>query len=169
MRRDLGLLAIILAFMSACAPRPAPPAPPPAVPQPAPQPRPPAPLPPPPPAVWEDAPLTPGDWIYRNEGAVTLAAFDNRFRLRCDGPGRVSLHLPGGDGPALTVRTSDGARSLPAQPRSGALVADLPAGDPLLDQIAFSRGRFAVEAQGTGRLILPAWPEIARVIEDCRG
>jgi hypothetical protein len=43
----------------------------------------------------------------------------------------------------------------------------LPATDPLLDQIAFTRGRFMLAA-GTLELILPAWPEIARVVEDCR-
>jgi hypothetical protein len=45
----------------------------------------------------------------------------------------------------------------------------LPASDPFLDQIVFSRGRFAVEAQGQARLILPTWPEPARVVEECRG
>jgi hypothetical protein len=28
--------------------------------------------------------------------------------------------------------------------------------------------RFAVEAQGAPALIIPAWPELARVVEDCR-
>jgi hypothetical protein len=35
--------------------------------------------------------------------------------------------------------------------------------------MAFSRGRFMVEAQGMATLVLPAWPEPARVVEDCRG
>jgi len=38
----------------------------------------------------------------------------------------------------------------------------------LLDAIAFSRGRFSVEAAGTARLVIPAWPEAARVVEACR-
>ena len=49
------------------------------------------------------------------------------------------------------------------------VIVDLPPADPLLDQIAFSRGRFLVQAEGGPSLILPAWPEPARVIEDCRG
>ena len=40
--------------------------------------------------------------------------------------------------------------------------------DPLLDAIAFSRGRFTVESESGAMLVLPAWPEPARVVEDCR-
>jgi len=43
-----------------------------------------------------------------------------------------------------------------------------PSSDPLFDQLAFSRGRFLVRVEGQGDLILPAWPEPARTIEDCR-
>jgi len=39
----------------------------------------------------------------------------------------------------------------------------------VLDQIAYSRGRFAIEIAGLEPLIVPAWPEVGRVIEDCRG
>ena len=49
-----------------------------------------------------------------------------------------------------------------------ALTARLNPGDPVLDAMVFSRGRFAVEAPGTPLLVVPAWPEPARVIEDCR-
>lgn len=165
-----GFVLAVLVVLASCAPRPAPrPAPPSPVPQPQPQPRPPAPLPPPPPAQWEDAPLSPGDWSYRGEGTVSLASFGTAFQLRCEPGQRVSLSLTNAGGSVLIVRTSYGARSLVAEARPGALVATLPAGDALLDQIAFSRGRFAVEAPGMARLILPAWPETARVIEDCRG
>lgn len=40
--------------------------------------------------------------------------------------------------------------------------------DPLLDAMAFSRGRFAVEVQGLPTLYVPSWPEVSRVVEDCR-
>ena len=43
------------------------------------------------------------------------------------------------------------------------------ASDPQLDAIAFSRGRFFVSLNGTSDLVIPDWPEFARVIEDCRG
>jgi hypothetical protein len=39
----------------------------------------------------------------------------------------------------------------------------------MLDKLAYSLGRTMIEASGTPTLILPAWPEVARVIEDCRG
>jgi hypothetical protein len=67
----------------------------------------------------------------------------------------------GASGP-LRLRTTFGERTLP----SGAA---LPATDPLLDELAFSRGRFTVDAAGTATLVIPAWPEPARVIGDCRG
>ena len=47
--------------------------------------------------------------------------------------------------------------------------ATLSAGDPILDAMVFSRGRFTVEAPGLPMLVLPTWPAPARVIEDCRG
>lgn len=43
------------------------------------------------------------------------------------------------------------------------------ANDALLDAIIFSRGKFLVAAADVPDLMLPPWPEIARVIEDCRG
>jgi len=44
----------------------------------------------------------------------------------------------------------------------------LPAYDGLLDAMSFSRGRIAVTVSGTPMLVVPAWPEVARVVEDCR-
>ena len=38
----------------------------------------------------------------------------------------------------------------------------------LLDAMAFSSGRFAVDLPGRSVLYLPSWPEVSRVIEDCR-
>jgi hypothetical protein len=49
------------------------------------------------------------------------------------------------------------------------MAVQLPASDPLLEQMAFSRGRFLVTVEGGPSLVVPAWPELARVIEDCRG
>jgi hypothetical protein len=42
------------------------------------------------------------------------------------------------------------------------------ANDPLLDAIAFSRGRLWVDVQGTSPLVLRSAAEPARSIEDCR-
>jgi hypothetical protein len=48
-------------------------------------------------------------------------------------------------------------------------VASLQSRDSLLDRMAFSRGRFIIVVPGAERLAIPAWPEFARVVEDCRG
>jgi hypothetical protein len=174
LRRTVAALTVLLA--TACAqravPPPAPLAPPPTPPPPAPAP------PPPPPAVaWEDVPISFGDWVYRDEGGASSATFGSpgqpQLVLRCE-PGRViSLRRIGAAaGSSLTVRTSFGDRaasaaSIAASPP--ALTASFGASDPLLDSLVFSRGRFAVEAASMPMLIVPAWPEPARVIEDCRG
>jgi hypothetical protein len=34
--------------------------------------------------------------------------------------------------------------------------------------MAFSKGRFAIEAGSAPPLYLPSWPEVTRVVEDCR-
>jgi hypothetical protein len=77
----------------------------------------------------------------------------------------------GAAGTSLTLRTSSTSRSLGAVAAGAGqpgIVATVSADDPLLDALAFSRGRFAVETAGAPTLIVPAWPELARVVEDCR-
>jgi len=160
----------------------------PSVPQPAPAPPPPAATPaPPPPAPppiavevptptyenWMDAPQNPGDWHYRRAGTTTRASFaapgeSPLFELVCEGGGQVALLRRGEGAQALRVLTESVERTLPATSRAGAIAALLPARDPLLDAMAFSKGRFGVSVQGLPTLYLPAWPEVTRVIEDCR-
>jgi hypothetical protein len=123
-------------------------------------------------------PLTPGSWVYARDATGSQASFgpptgEASFVLRCDGQRRqVSLSRQGAaTGGALVLRTSYGARSLPAAVRTEPLAstgASLAASDPLLDQIAFSRGRFTVEAQSLPTLVIPSWAEPSRVVEDCR-
>jgi hypothetical protein len=125
------------------------------------------PAPPPPPQDWRDIALTPGDWTYRPGPPGPAAIFGAgapAFTLRCDSAARrVVLERDGATaGARLTLRTSFGERSIPAG-------STLPAADPLLDQIVFSRGRFTVAAEGLPMLVIPSWPEPARTIEDCRG
>ncbi len=163
----LGLLFIGLA---ACVPRaeaPAP-APPPPPPQPAPVPPPPPPA-PEPEGDWRDVPLSAGDWSVQDNMASFGSAGGTLFAVRCDS-GRISLARVGAPvGRMLNVRTTYGERALPARSEGNAAVAVIPAGDALLDEIAFSRGRFLVRTEGAAPLFLPAWPEPVRVIEDCRG
>ncbi|HEY0312616.1 MAG TPA: hypothetical protein VGC56_08990 [Allosphingosinicella sp.] len=162
-----GSAALLLA---GCATAPRAPAVAPAPPPPAVQPEP-APLPPPPPPTgWEDKALTAGDWRYA-QAPTPQADYGNgneaAFTLRCDvSQRRVSLLRAGAPaGTALTLRTTYGVRQLPVG-QGGA--ASLAASDPILDEIAFSRGRVAVEAPDVPTLTLPTWPEPARVIEECR-
>lgn len=169
--RIIGALAAAL-VIAACVPRAAPPAPAPAPPpQRAPRS---APAPPAPPtaAGWQDAPLSPGDWTYRFDGAEALAIFASdraTFTLRCEPNGGITFGLTGAQASAFRFRTSYGERRLVATPvHLNEMLATLAASDPLLDQLVFSRGRFLVEAEGRAALIIPAWPEPARVIEECR-
>lgn len=181
------LAALILFVPGACssAPTPAPrvaAAPPPAVsassaPQPVPQPQPPAPAPAPRSVDWRDWPVTPGEWVYRQDGRGSIALFGTRgadaeLTLRCDRlAATVYLSRRGGSAPLLTLRTTSLTRSLAMQPTGGSpayLAAALSPRDPLLDAMGFSRGRFVIEAPGAPPLVVPAWAEILRVVEDCR-
>lgn len=167
MRRLLAFLPPVIALAS-CVSAP-PPSPPP--------PRPPAPPTPalpaaPPQQDWRDVPLTPGRWTWQGApGTLSLSRFGvpgqpPSFTVRCDFGGRSVLFSGATTGAAvMTLTTSFGAFTLPAA--GGA--ARLAARDPRLDQLAFSRGRFTVDIAGQPQLVLPAWPEVARVIEDCRG
>jgi hypothetical protein len=139
--------------------------------QPAPAPQPPAPV------EWQDRDTTPGDWRYQVDGAGSVALFgadaqSSLFVIRCDKvTRRISLLRPGVAGATMTVRTSYGAVAWPASASAGTVAATQAiraANDTALDQIAYSRGRFAIEVQGVPMLILPAWAEVARVVEDCR-
>lgn len=72
---------------------------------------------------------------------------------------------------AMTIQTSKTTRPVTGSARAGpppVIAVTLPASDPLLDAMAFSRGRFAVETAGLPTLYVPSWPEVSRVIEDCR-
>jgi len=164
---------VACAALTACVPRGETPPPRPApIPQPTPQP-PPAPPPPAPPLAWEDAALAPGDWIYSASGGVPEARFaapgGTSFALRCDSGGQIRIVRPGTSGGAIDIVTGFGERVLPAGGGTQGTEAALPSADSLFDQIAFSRGRFLVRVAGSGAdLILPSWPEPARLIEECR-
>ena len=96
------------------------------------------------------------------------------FAIRCNRASRrISLSRAGDAGTAgrMKVRTSFGEAAWPIQTAAGATpyaTATLDAADPVLDRMAFSRGRFVVEVSGQPYLALPPWPEFIRVIEDCR-
>ena len=145
------------------------------------------------PAGWRDAAQTPGAWTYAAESGGSAARFGvpgaaPLLVMRCDrtrpavliqrpsagsgqGSGQGSATIP------AAITTSSVSRRLGAVAAPGSSAAQnapllfeitLGAADPLLDGIAFSRGRFMVEMSGAPTLYLPAWAEIGRLIEDCR-
>jgi len=151
------------------------------IPAPAPTPSPtPSHTPPPPPpparqiANWRDAPITPGTWRWRMEGARSVARFaGDALVLSCNREaGTITLIRPGAaDGAVpMTIQTSTLNRTLSATPEPGpppVIALTMSARDGLLDAMAFSRGRFAVEVAGLPTLYVPSWTEVSRVIEDC--
>ena len=164
----IGAVLAGFAALGGCVSRPAPPAPPPPAPAP-----PPAPEPPPPaPASWEGGTLTNGDWTYVQEPSPRATFGDGApvLAFQCAAGRRIELVRQGASaGTALVVRTTFGDRALPASAGERAVSASLAPDDPLLDQIAFSRGRFLVHLDGAAEIVVPTWPEPARVIEECRG
>jgi hypothetical protein len=116
---------------------------------------------PPPSSDWRDLDLTAGIWSYDGVSARFLASDGAAFALRCDTAARRILIEREGAAGEMIIRTTEVER------RFADVRAPLPAGDPFLDAIVFSRGRFAVEAAGR-RLVIPAWPEPAKAVEDCR-
>lgn len=173
-----GLIAASALALSACVPSA--PVPPPPAPAPSPTPAP-TPTPAPAPSAdWQGIPLTRGDWRYVADGKTTRALFGAassgaRFIVACDRTLRqVSLVRPAELTRAapVTITTTETARTLPtvlgATSNPPQAVATLAAHDATLDAIVFTRGRFMVQIPGTAALYLPSWPEIARVVEDCR-
>lgn len=177
MAAALGLTFAIAACVPA--PRPAPlPAPEQVVVRPSPQPTP-LTVPQPTYADWMDAPRSAGDWTYRAHSGGSTALFGEpggvaRFTMRCDlGSNAIVLSraAEATQPVPLRIRTETADRIVTAQPagEAGPAVAiALTARDPILDAMALTKGRFAIEAQGSPTLYLPAWAEVTRVIEDCR-
>jgi hypothetical protein len=118
-----------------------------------------------------------GSWNYALIPAGSEATFVNaaalpQLTIGCSRATRqVTISKPGTVAvPFISVWTTAETRSLPASfnPATGRLIVTLSAYDPFLDAIAFSRGRIAVSIAGQPALILPAWADAARVVEDCR-
>ena len=131
------------------------------------------------PVPFDFATATPvaGDWQYSSANGASEARFlgsqgQVQLTVRCTiAARRITISKPApGAAPFLNIWTSAQTRALPASflPSTATLNADVGAYDPLLDAIIFSRGRFAVGIAGQPTLVLPAWAEAERVIEDCR-
>jgi hypothetical protein len=123
-----------------------------------------------------DAPLTPGDWSYEAGSAHFGEPTATILAISCSG-GTLKITRAGGTGSQISmvihaeamsrsisvpvVATDDGRGTW-------SISAALSASDPLLDAMAFSKGRFAVEVPGLPTLYIPSYPEVTRVVEDCR-
>jgi hypothetical protein len=176
--RFLPFIAIACCALSACAvPEPAPrqPQQPPVRPVVTP---PPAPAQPPQSGAWIDWPIAPGFWVYRQDDRGSIALFgaanaDATITLRCD-RGRQKLYLArAGNGAAatMTIRSSQTLKSFNAVPTGGNpsyLATEIAPNDRILDAVAATRGRIAIEVQGMPPIAIPIWSEVPRVIEDCR-
>jgi hypothetical protein len=118
-----------------------------------------------------------GSWAFAPAPDGSGATFLNgaampQLTVRCArATRRVSIARPGSVAvPFLYVWTSTMTRGVPASfdPATARITIQIPAYDPLLDALAFSRGRIAIYAANQPALVAPAWPELARVVEDCR-
>ena len=158
-----------LALLS-CAPRPHP------------APAPPAPVvaPPPPQPVrvldWREWPTAAGRWQYMPAPASTVARYVDgqtaHFVILCDRATRRVTLMRAGTTAELTIIATTRTARFPAghvdHPGGAMSGVILNVDDAFLDVIAFSRGKFAVTSPDLPDLVLPAWAEPARVIEDCR-
>ncbi|MBX7495832.1 hypothetical protein K3172_08180 [Qipengyuania sp. 6B39] len=143
----------------------------------------PAPTPPPAEANWIDRPQTTGTWrisgsqaafVERDSQGGTTPPSIPLFIMECrNNAVRLMTQVPRSDSRTMIIRTETASRSLALSPVPGGAqpvfaFADLQPRDPLLDAMALTRGRFAVEVPGGRSLYLPNWAEVTRVIEDCR-
>lgn len=172
--RHLTLVAILM--LGACVAPPSPPAPrtasaPPAIlAAPAPTPR----L----TGDWNDWPFSPGNWNYSRDSGGSVGQFglsggNPIISLRCNSQARrvILSRAASAPGQNITVRTSSTTKTLSAKligASANYISADIATADPILDAMAFSRGRVLVEVDGQQPVVLPAWAEITRVVEDCR-
>ena len=118
-----------------------------------------------------------GEWTYSalndgSEARFTDTTAVPQLILSCTRSTRhvIVSKMAVGAAPYMNIWTSSQQRSIPSSynPATGRLVVELNANDALLDAMATSRGRLGVAAGTQPSLVVPPWPELARVVEDCR-
>jgi hypothetical protein len=119
----------------------------------------------------------PGNWTYApvadgSEAIYSDASSRPQLWLRCTRSTRqVTVSRPAAAAsPFINVWTSTLVKAVPASftPATGRLSFVLWSFDPLLDAMAFSRGRIGFTVGAQAPLVVPPWEEVARVFEDCR-
>jgi hypothetical protein len=125
----------------------------------------------------DSATTLPGGWSWSPAADGSEAVFTNsgglpQIWLHCSRASRVvTIARPSSSAVAfLSVWTTTQSRALPASfnPATARSTARVSAYDPFLDALAFSRARIAVALGATPPVVVPAWPDIARIVEDCR-
>lgn len=129
-----------------------------------------------PPGPPADTGVEPGLWSYAAKPGGSAARFGVTpqsaiLAIQCDRSSQgisimVSRSVPANGG-TVTLRASSMVRNVAAEGNGTFATIRLTARDPILDALAFSRGRFGVALDGVERAY-PAWPEVTRVVEDCR-
>ena len=126
---------------------------------------------------WTDWPLAQGDWVYRRDERGSIALFgpigaNALVTLRCDNARRkIYLAREGRSVGMIVVRASSAMKELMGAPTGGVppyIATEITPNDPILDAIALSRGRIAINVAGQQPLAIPSWAEITRIVEDCR-
>ncbi len=117
--------------------------------------------------------MTPGTWSWAQSGPRSVADFGGSlFTMRCDTRNATVTLERRAQGAAgrvtMGITTMQETHTVTTEARQGYYVATLPARSPILDDMAFTRGRFALSTQGQPTLYIPSWTEVSRVIEDCR-
>lgn len=118
-----------------------------------------------------------GNWTYASTGDSSEARFidasaNPQLIVRCTHSTRqvTIAKAATAAAPSINVWTSSLTRSVPANynAAAGQIAFSLTNYDPLLDALSNSRGRMGFSVGTQPALVVPAWPEIARVVEDCR-
>jgi hypothetical protein len=121
---------------------------------------------------WTEAPATPGDWVWSVKDDRSQANFRNGlFFLSCDKLGEVitlSRRGTSTEPVVVTVLTEHESRSYFGMGTKTTIDVKIDPQDSLLDAMAFARGTFGIHVAGLETIYVPSWPEVTRVIEDCR-
>ncbi len=121
--------------------------------------------------------VEPGSWSYARMARGSAARFGTEagaygFAIECEtGDRSIVLRIlrvnPSAPDATAVLRASSTLKSVAVTGGGAFGIARLTARDPILDALAFSRGKFGVAIDGRERW-LPTWPELTRVVEDCR-
>ena len=116
-------------------------------------------------------PIAAGSWLWESgpsRARFVTPAGVSLASLTCESSGVVLrvARIGASPLPTVTLRATT-LRSLSGESEGGFVRVSLAPRDPLLDALAFSRGRIGIVIDGV-ETSYPSWPEIARVLDDCR-